>query len=136
MAPNFYISKENYNELIGPGFYRRMDIPSEIWTHIKDHFGMNDTLALFASGDKPHKIDKQNSNHGGIDWLKLEPNRKKGEPPLNAYHYAIGKPSGGFYPVFGPYKDGALIPHWPKKKDIEKIDGDYNHLISLWKTKS
>ena len=61
-----------------------------------------------------------NNHHGGIDWLKLEPNRRKGEPLLNVYHYAIGMPSGDWYPVYGSYKDGALISHYPDEKEIEK----------------
>ena len=123
-APNFYITEANYYQLTGPGFWYINDVPPERWAQIKDHFAQENTIAVFASGIDPHKIDAPaGAEIAGIDWIRLEPNPKGNEPLLNVDHYVIG-PSDEFgFPVYGPYKEGAVVSHHLHNEDeIDKYN--------------
>jgi len=117
--PNFYITVDNYYQLTGAGFWEINDVPPQRWKQIKDHFGDENTMAVFASGSSPTIITQENNKAiGGIDWVKIERNPKDKEPPLNVYHYVIGKPDNIGYPVYGPYRKGQLAPHHSELEDL------------------
>ncbi len=125
--PNFYITRENLNELVGPGFWKVNDLPQERWNLIKDHFGSVNTFAVFASGIAPTQHTFQpppSSLVGGIDWVRIENKPRAGEPPLNVYHYVIGQPDEFGYPVYGPIKDGSSASHWSELKDLDVYFND------------
>lgn len=115
--PNFYITAGNFEHLIGPGFWKLNDVPQKRWEQIKDHLGQDDTIAVYASGELP--VVGGSGRTGGIDWIRLEENPRPTEPDLNAYHYVIGQPTGGLYPVYGPYKKGARVSHWCEETELE-----------------
>lgn len=58
----------------------------------------------------------------GFDILTHEPNPKslKGEGSLNIYHYIIKCSDRIDFPFIlsGPYRDEALLPHWPTELDL------------------
>jgi hypothetical protein len=119
--PNFYITPENFKLIEGPGFWYRNDVPIDNWSQVGRHFANSDTVALFASGSVVAPVQSYGVQAvGGIDWLKLEPNPIGTEPPQNAYHFVIGLPDNNGYPVFGPYREGCLVPHWFNYKDLDK----------------
>ena len=115
--PSFYITAANFLTLIGPGFWQLNDVPPSRWKQIKNHFGAADTLAIYASGELP--AIGGSGSPGGVDWIRLEGNRREDEPDLNAYHYVIGQPTGDVYPVFGPYRKGARVKHWCDEAALE-----------------
>jgi hypothetical protein len=117
--PNFYITPSNYNELVGGGMWKINDVPLDRLAQVKDHFGMPETVAVFASGLAPRALTGGGTDSAGIDWAKLETNRKPDEPPLNVYHYRIGTPDAQGYPVFGPYINGSIAPHWATLDDLD-----------------
>ncbi len=117
--PNFYISRETFSNLIGPGFWRVNEVPRERWGMIGWFFAKGDTLAVFASGVAPTLDPSRPRYPAGIDWVKIENNQKPGEPPLNVYHYVIGHPSQYGYPVFGPFGNGAIAPHWSQLANLD-----------------
>jgi len=120
-GPNFYISHENFKLIEGPGFWYINDVPVERWAHVGEHFNNKNTLALFASGSVVRPVQSiRGQAVGGIDWIKLEVNPKEKEPPLDAYHYVIVQPDDKGYPVYGPFKDGCLVPHWCDYNDLDK----------------
>ena len=121
---NFYITHENFENLIGPGFWMINDLPPPRWEQIKDHFGEDETLAVFASGTAPTQADPCFGDAiGGIDWVRIESNRKTGEPPLNVYHYVIGPPDEHGYPVYGPVVNGSKAPHWSGLENLHVYSG-------------
>ncbi len=115
--PNFFLSETDYYQLTGPGFYNINEVPADRHRQLPDHFGTPDSFVIFASGVAPYIAQRGGTEAvGGIDWIRLESNRKAGEPPLNVYHFIIG-PSGiqGF-PVYGPFHNGGIVPHWPSEE--------------------
>ncbi|MGB8658129.1 MAG: hypothetical protein WCE90_10160 [Candidatus Zixiibacteriota bacterium] len=112
--PNFYISHENFKQLIeGPGFWYKNDVPPERWAQVGKHFNNDDSFAVFASGSVVRPVESKGVQAvGGIDWIRLEANPKEGKPQLRVYHYVIYQPDDKGYPVYGPYRDGCLVPHW------------------------
>jgi hypothetical protein len=120
MKPNFFITKKNFEQLIGPGFWKIQDIPALRAQQIRPFLGSQDTLAVFASGLAPRQLNHISEELiGGIDWVRLESSPKDKEPPLNVYHYVIGKETENGYPVYGPYKDGSIAGHWSCLKDLD-----------------
>jgi len=125
--PNFYITTENFSQLVGPGFWRVQDLPQERWNLVKDYLGSVNTLAVFASGVAPTQQNCHQQNGelvGGIDWVRIENRPRTGEPPLNVYHYVIGQPDQFGYPVYGPVKDGSIASHWSDLKDLDVYFSD------------
>lgn len=118
--PNFYITQENFRLIEGSGFWQRNDVSADRWRQVGEHFANEHTVAVFASGSVVRPVHSFGVQAvGGIDWLKLEPNPRSEEPPLNAYHFVIGEPDQNGYPVYGPYKDGCLVPHWFSYDDLD-----------------
>jgi len=119
--PNFYIRREHFLLVEGAGFWHINDVPVERWAQVGEHFNNENTLALFASGSEDKPVESSGVKVvGGIDWIKFETNPKEKEPPLNAYHYVIGQPDDKGYPVYGPFRDGSLVPHWCGYEDLDK----------------
>src|SRR6266566_308601 len=112
MRPNFYITEQNFRNLAGSGYWAIQDVPAERAEQVRGFLNNADTIAVFASGVTPREIHAEGEDVGGIDWVRLETNRKPGEPPLNVYHYVIKQPDNRGFPVYGPFKDGAIAPHW------------------------
>ncbi|MBM3988179.1 MAG: hypothetical protein FJ294_09515 [Planctomycetes bacterium] len=117
-APNFHISFRNCEALIGAGMWSIIEVPPDRWAAVKDHLGKTETLAVFASGVAPRASPRVEAHIAGIDRVKLEHHPKPGEPPLNVYHYGIGRPDGHSYPVFGPIRNGSTAPHWSDLDDL------------------
>lgn len=117
--PNFYITRENFQTLIGPGYWRIQDLPGKRAEQVRGFLDSCDTIGVFASGVAPQGIEDPDPV-GGIDWVRLESRPLEGEPPLNFYHYVIRTPDSSGYPVYGPFKDGAIAPHWGDLKDIDR----------------
>jgi|GEM_PF-4756156 len=82
--PNFRITQANFSEIQGSGLWLRNDISLTRLEECGGHFSKNpDTFALFASGCLPSPIsDNGLQAIGGIDWVKIEPIPKNGEPDL------------------------------------------------------
>ena len=119
-SPSFHITSENFEDLIGPGFWEIHEVPLNRLAQIRDHFADVDTYALFASGSAPRpEIPPSSTPAGGVDWVKLERNPRSGEPPLNVYHYVIGHPDERGYPVYGPLRGGSMAPHWSHLEDLD-----------------
>jgi hypothetical protein len=121
MQPNFYITEQGYRALIKSGGWQINDVPLQLATLIKGHFGISTSFALFSSGLAPEAIPTQ---AGGIvaeyDWIKTEDNPKRGEQPLNAYHYLVGSPQGEVYPIFHCGHSGVLTPSgWCNLDDLD-----------------
>ncbi len=111
--PNFYITLENYFQLTGPGFWSINDVPPARWGQAARPLDKNVTIAIFASGEPFHKIDPpSNAAIAGIDWIRFEPNPKKGEPDLNVNHFIIGPSGSNGFPVWGPFPSGSIAGHW------------------------
>jgi hypothetical protein len=123
MEPNFYITAENFSELVGDGLWTINDVPLQRLAQIKDHFGKVETFALFASGIAPRACTGTEARVGGIDWVRLEKHPKPGEPPLNVYHYLIGPLDERGYPVYGPILNGSIAPHWSELDDLDSYLG-------------
>lgn len=122
---NFFITEENYIEIQGPGFWQRHDVPPDRWDQVGGHFGDHeDTLAVFTSGHLPKPVaSEQHTAAAGIDWLRIERNPAPGEPDINSYHYVVGMPTSGRYPVWGPYKRGCFVEHWTTESGLDKALG-------------
>ena len=112
--PNFYIDEKTYNDLVGPRFWTVNEVPPERYAQVRNFLAADDTLAVFASGNIP--VDRS-GEIAGFDRARIERNPKQGEPDINVYHYGIGKPVKGLYPVYGPIKDKSIVRHWPQSLD-------------------
>jgi hypothetical protein len=119
MRPNFYVTSEQLNHAVGPGFWSIQDLPPARAEAIRPFLNNGDTLAVFASGAMPLLATSEGAEIGGIDWIRLEPNPRDGEPALNAYHFVILQHDRKGYPVIGPIKDGAIISHWSEPASID-----------------
>jgi len=98
--PNFFITEANYYQLVGPGFWKINEVPPQRWGRVAPHFGSEVSFAVFASGEPPFKINPTPMEViGGIDWMRLEPNPKIGEPEINVNHYVIGPSGQNGFPV-------------------------------------
>lgn len=117
-TPNFYITTQNYNDLIGNGLWSINDNPPDKWSEIKDFFGGNDTLAIFSSGNPPGNLGAFSGPVAGIDWVRIESRPKAGETPLNVYHFSVGHPDVNGYPVYGPILNSTIAPHWSNLEDV------------------
>lgn len=120
--PNFYITEANFYQLTGPGFWKINDVPPERWQQIAPFLGAEKTLGVFASGQSPKAIAASEAppKIGGIDWMRLEPNPRPGEPPVNVNHFVIGASGQQGFPVWGPYRSGSIADHW--MSSIDQID--------------
>jgi hypothetical protein len=108
----FRITAANFREIVaGSGCWLINDLPPDRAAQLRPFLNNSDTFAVFASGDLPGRI-------GGIDWIRLESNPVLNEPPLNAYHFTIECADEQTYLVNGPYRDGALMPHWGDGPDL------------------
>jgi hypothetical protein len=115
--PNYYLKVEDYFQLTGPGFWQIKDAPVERLKELPQ-FPPEKTIAVFASGVAPHIIPKTKDRAlGGIDWIRFEKNPAANEPSINVDHYIIGPSGANGFPVWGPYKRGAIADHWPTGKD-------------------
>jgi hypothetical protein len=118
--PNFYITEENFADIVGSGLWAIQDVPPERAEALRAFLNNPDSLAVFASGIAPRQVDRSDTTAvGGIDWVRLEPVRRPGEPPLNVYHFIIGHRDEIGYPVRGPFREGAIAPHYSTLEDLE-----------------
>ena len=53
--PNFYITEENFQSLIGPGYCSIQELPSARAEQVRPFLANADTLGVFASGDPPSR---------------------------------------------------------------------------------
>lgn len=120
--PAFRITEENFQALVGNGLWTINDVPLERLAQIRKFFAKVETLAVFASGIAPRAHTGSEPRVGGIDWVKLEPNRKHGETPLNVYHFLIGPHDGIGYPVYAVH-NGSIAPHWSELEDLDPYMG-------------
>ena len=119
--PNFYITCDNFKLLVGRGFWEIRDIPPERCEQVRPFLNNIDTVGVFASGIAPIYLERSSADDiGGLDRIRLEPNPKDKEPDLNVDHFIIGRPDSNGYPVYGPYKNGGIIPHWPQDNAIDE----------------
>ena len=120
-TPNFWITRENYFQLTGPGFWKINEVPQERLSQLPSPFNLDKTVAVFASGKATYAIEApQAQNVAGVDWWRLEGNPQRGEPPLNVNHFVIGGEVDGRFPVYGPFRRGSIAPHWTDGSGIEK----------------
>lgn len=120
-TPNFWITEENYFQLTGPGFWTIYEVPQVRLSQLPSPFNLDKTVAVFASGVAPHVVDAPPGEKvGGIDWMRLEGNLRPTEPPLNVNHFVIGGRVDRRFPVFGPFRNGAIADHWTDGSDIPK----------------
>lgn len=117
--PSFYITESNYKMLVGNGFWAITDLPPDRWDEVRGFFGKPETLAVFASGNAPYAIPSHADEIAGIDWARIESNQKKGEPPINVYHYGIGQKDLYGYPVYGPVIGKTIARHWSELRDLD-----------------
>lgn len=117
--PSFYITAENFHNLIGPGFWSIQDLPADRVEQVRPFLNSQDTLGVFASGTPPKMMPSGSNVVGGIDWVRLESRRKVNEPPLNVYHFVIKKPDAQGYPVFVCRNGTSIARHWSEWEDLE-----------------
>lgn len=118
--PNFFITEQQYRDLIITGSWHINEVPLEKAEKVKAHFGIESSFALFASGKQadPAMIRAEDSVLAGIDWIRHETNPMPGEPPLNVYHYFVGSGSAGLYPVYHCGHSGSIAPGWSTLDDV------------------
>ncbi|MBY0588712.1 hypothetical protein K2X85_16180 [bacterium] len=119
-TPNFYITEENFKSLIGPGYWKIEDLPHKHAEQVKPFLGNGDTIGVFASGTPPQGLTGSGKIVAGIDWVRLESNRKVNEPPLNIYHFIIKEPDKHGYPVFACKEGKSIGPHWSELEDLNR----------------
>jgi hypothetical protein len=125
-SPSFYITHSNFSKLIGAnGYWQINDLPSDRANQIRPFLANQETLGVFVSGIAPQRIEQTADVVGGIDWIRIETNRRSNEPPLNVYHYVIMRPDAYGYPVFA-CRNGSIAPHWSELEDLEVYDTDQN----------
>lgn len=123
-TPNFYINQGQFDQLVGPGFWTINELPLPLASRIGAHFGNVDAFAFYCSGVKmPPFGATGNVPLAGIDWVRMENQPKPHEPPLNVYHYLVGTPGSSGYPVYGPFEEGGLAPHWSELDDLDAYLG-------------
>lgn len=118
MDPKFYITAEQYRMLVPTGSWVINDIPLNLAQGVRDHFGIQSSLALFTSGIQQPLIRPEDQVLAGLDWIRHETKPKPNEPELNVYHFAIGSGSNGTYPVFYCGASGSIAPHWSTLPDL------------------
>jgi hypothetical protein len=123
LRPSFYITEENFQELVGNGLWTINDVPLDRLAQIKKFFAKVETVAVFASGLAPRAHTGSEPRVGGIDWVRLETNPKPREASLNVYHYLIGPHDGYGYPVYGPIRNGSIAPHHSELSDLDPYLG-------------
>src|SRR5579863_926488 len=118
--PNFFITDQQYRQLIVTGSWHINDVPLGIAEMVRAHFGITSSFALFASGAKadPAMARPEDAVLAGFDWVRHETNPVPGEPPLNVYHYVVGSGSAGRYPVFDCGHSGSLASGWSTLEDL------------------
>lgn len=124
--PAFYITEENFKELVGNGLWAINDVPLDRLAQIRKFFAKVETIAVLASGLAPRVHTGTEPCVGGIDWVKLETNPKRGEPSINVYHYLIGPHDGYGYPVYGPIRNGSIAPHHSELEDLDVYPGSHD----------
>jgi hypothetical protein len=117
--PKFYITKENFLSLIGPGFWSIQDLPNERAEQVRPFLAGDDTLGVFASGSPPQAMLGMESVVGGIDWVRLESHRKCQEPPINVYHFVIKCADQHGHPVYACKEGKSIAPHWSEWSDLD-----------------
>lgn len=120
--PNFWITEDNYFQITGPGYWKINEVPQERLNQLPTPFSLETTVGVFASGVPPYQINEPvAAGIAGVDWFRLEQNPKPNEPELNVYHFIIGNPVPGCgCPVYGPYRNGSIAPHWSRIAEIER----------------
>ena len=116
--PNFYITEESYNRLIGLGHWLIQDLPPDRASQVQPFLDNEDTLAVFASGLRPQPDLSTSGVVGGTDWVRLETHPKPSEPPLNVYHFVIMAKCAGGYPVYACREGKSIAAHWSELTDL------------------
>ncbi|MDA1278071.1 MAG: hypothetical protein O2960_29090 [Verrucomicrobia bacterium] len=117
--PNFYIPHEVYAALVQRGDWKMHELPLASGELVRNFFGNQKTFALFSSGLSPDAIAKSGELVAGIDWVRIEANPKKDEPPLNINRYMVGSIEGDKYPVFHCGHSGTPNSGWANLKDLD-----------------
>lgn len=117
--PNFYITQDVYAELAKRGEWKVSEVPLQSGQLIRDFFGEQKTFAMFSSGLSPDAIAKPGELVAGVDWVRIETNPKKNEPPLNINRYMIGGKEGDKYPVYHCGHNGTPGSGWAKLEDLD-----------------
>lgn len=109
--PNFYLSAEEYLNAVPKHEWQTNDLPLDVASGVRRHFGNPSSFALFSSGLSPEAAAANPQKFiAGMDWIRAEDKPKPGEPELNVYHYLIG-PSGKLgYPVYDCGHSGVRTP--------------------------
>jgi len=110
--PNFYINQDVYAALAKRGDWKVNEVPLTSGELIRNFFGDQKTFALFSSGLAPEAISKLGDLVAGIDWVRIEMNPKKDEPPLNVNRYMVGGKEGDKYPVYHCGHSGTPNSGW------------------------
>jgi hypothetical protein len=117
--PNFYITQDVYAELAKRGEWKVNEVPLASGELIRNFFGDQKTFALFSSGLAPEAIAKSGELVAGVDWVRVETNPKKDEPPLNINRYMIGSKEGDKYPVYHCGHSGTPEGGWVNLEDLD-----------------
>lgn len=125
MKPNYFLSTDNYKIIEGEGLWLRNDVPPSIWEQVGKHYNNVTTFAVFASGSVLSPRESFGIEAvGGIDWLKIEAKPKRNEPPYNSYHFVVGQLEFDKYPVYGPFKNGCIVPHHFTNENLDDFLSD------------
>jgi len=118
-APNYFLSDEQFETVVGPGDWEIHEIRPEFAAKIRSNFGSETSLCVFASGvEPPDCYDRAGNEIAGIDWVRHENKPKPGEPELNLYHFAIGAKQKNGYPVYYTGRGKTIAPHWSILDDL------------------
>ena len=117
--PNFYITQDVYTALAQRGGWKVNEVPLASGELIRNFFGDQKTFALFSSGLSPDAIAKSGDLVAGVDWVRIETNPKKDEPPLNINRYMVGSIEEGKYPVYHCGHSGTPNSGWAKLDDLD-----------------
>ena len=119
--PNFFLTEDAFQTLVGGGNWKIKEIPLNVAAEeIKDHFGINTSFCVFASGTSiPPQSGMSKKVVAGIDWVRQEDKRKHGETELNIYHYIILAKTEDGYPVFHFGANDTVAPHRSELEDLK-----------------
>lgn len=101
--PDFYITQEALDRIRGnEGDLQLQDLPPTDAEGVRTFLGQRDAIGVLSSGYLSHQTS--DDQIAGLDFFRLEPEekRQKHEPPINVYHFYVGRncDESGKYPVW------------------------------------